>query len=86
MSDPIFQGTLQDMIKGIRSNKKDPSSFISKEIADIKTELRSTDPFLKAEAVISVMLDWMNSENFAEVYRYIYKSGSQADISADDRL
>ena len=44
MSDPIFQGTLQDMIKGIRSNKKDPSSFISKEIADIKTELRSTDP------------------------------------------
>lgn len=51
MSDPIFQGTLQDMIKGIRSNKKDPSSFISKEIADIKTELRSTDPFLKAEAV-----------------------------------
>lgn len=60
MSDPIFQGTLQDMIKGIRSNKKDPSSFISKEIADIKTELRSTDPFLKAEAV-------RNSLNFVFV-------------------
>ena len=51
MSDPLFQGSLQDMIKGMRSNKKDPSTFLSKEIADIKTELRSTDPFLKAEAV-----------------------------------
>lgn len=51
MSDPIFQTSLQDMIKGIRSHKKDPSSYISKEIVDIKTELRSTDPFLKAEAV-----------------------------------
>lgn len=52
MSDvPIFQTTLQDLIKGIRSNKKDSSSFISKEIADIKTELKCTDPFIKAEAV-----------------------------------
>jgi len=51
MADPIFQSTLQDLIKGIRNNKADPSFFISKAIMDIKVELRSTDAFLKAEAV-----------------------------------
>lgn len=45
------------MIKGIRSHKKDPSSYVSKEIVDIKSELRSTDPFLKAEAVSDVTVD-----------------------------
>ena len=51
MSDPIFQKGLQDLIKGIRSHKKDPSAFISQAMASIKIELRSTDPFLKTEAV-----------------------------------
>ena len=51
MADPIFQNSLQDLIKGIRTNKKDPSSYVSKAIMDIKAELRSTDAFLKAEAV-----------------------------------
>lgn len=52
MTDPIFQKTLQDLIKGIRANKKDPSSFISQCIADIKQELKSNDNFIKSEAVI----------------------------------
>jgi AP-3 complex subunit delta len=51
MSDPIFQKTLQDLVKGIRSHKKDPSAYISQAIAEIKTELKSNDPFLKSEAV-----------------------------------
>ena len=51
MADPIFQKTLQDLIKGIRANKKDPSAFISQSIADIKLELKSNDNFVKAEAV-----------------------------------
>ena len=53
MSDPIFQRGLQDLIKGIRSHKKDPSAFVSQSIVEIKSELRSTDPFIKAEAVSS---------------------------------
>ncbi len=54
MADPmLFQKTLQDLIKGIRSHRKDPSAFVSKAIAEIKDELRSNDPFLKAEAVSS---------------------------------
>lgn len=52
MSDPIFQRGLQDLIKGIRSHKRDPSAFISQAIAEIKSELSSTDPVIKAEAVI----------------------------------
>eukprot|EP01038_Epipyxis_sp_PR26KG_P013128 gene13128-17595_t len=51
MSDPIFQKGLQDLIKGIRANKRDLSPYISQSIAEIKQELRSTDSFIKAEAV-----------------------------------
>jgi hypothetical protein len=47
----IFQKSLQDLVKGIRSQKKDVSPYISKVIVEIKTELRSTDQFTKAEAV-----------------------------------
>eukprot|EP00596_Hydrurales_sp_CCMP1899_P000436 CAMPEP_0119039688 /NCGR_PEP_ID=MMETSP1177-20130426/9301_1 /TAXON_ID=2985 /ORGANISM="Ochromonas sp, Strain CCMP1899" /LENGTH=993 /DNA_ID=CAMNT_0007003873 /DNA_START=91 /DNA_END=3072 /DNA_ORIENTATION=+ len=50
-NDPIFQRGLQDLIKGIRSHKKDSSAFISESMAKIKIELRSTDPFLKTEAI-----------------------------------
>jgi AP-3 complex subunit delta-1 len=48
----MFQKTLQDLVKGIRNQKKDGSSFISEAIAEIKAELKSTDPYTKAEAVI----------------------------------
>lgn len=51
MSDLIFQKNLQDVIKGIRLNKKDPSTFISESIADAKTETRSKDVYIKAEAI-----------------------------------
>lgn len=51
MSDPIFQSSLTDLIKGIRSHKRDAPAFISQAIATIKVELRSTDNFLKAEAI-----------------------------------
>lgn len=47
----IFQKSLQDLVKGIRSNKRDSTSFISQAIAEIKTELKSVDQYVKAEAV-----------------------------------
>ena len=50
MSD-LFHRTLQDLIKGVRTHKKDLSTFISQAIAEIKNELKATDPTLKAEAV-----------------------------------
>jgi AP-3 complex subunit delta-1 len=49
----VFQKSLQDLVKGIRNHKKDVSPYISQSIVEIKSELRSTDPFTKAEAVTS---------------------------------
>lgn len=45
----LFQKTLQDVVKGIRSQHKrgDPAAFISETFAEIKTELKSTDVFVK---------------------------------------
>jgi len=50
-SEILFQNGLQDLIKGIRANKKDTSVFISKSVVEIKNELKSSDPYIKAEAV-----------------------------------
>lgn len=50
-TDPIFQKSLQDVIKGIRAHKRDAGAFISQLIADIKVELKATDPFVKGEAI-----------------------------------
>lgn len=51
MSDIIFQKTLSDLIKGIRGNKLATSEFISTEVTCIKAEIRSSDPFIKAEGI-----------------------------------
>eukprot|EP00940_MAST-03C_sp_MAST-3C-sp2_P001868 g1868.t1 len=47
----MFEKTLQDLVKGIRANKKNPRKYIAKCIAETKTEIRTTDPNLKAQAV-----------------------------------
>ena len=33
----MFEKSLQDLVKGIRANKRDPSAFISQAIAECKT-------------------------------------------------
>eukprot|EP00636_Phaeomonas_parva_P006326 CAMPEP_0118860750 /NCGR_PEP_ID=MMETSP1163-20130328/6498_1 /TAXON_ID=124430 /ORGANISM="Phaeomonas parva, Strain CCMP2877" /LENGTH=447 /DNA_ID=CAMNT_0006794477 /DNA_START=229 /DNA_END=1568 /DNA_ORIENTATION=- len=49
----MFEKTLQDLVKGIRSNKHHgkASKFISQAIAECKEELRMSDPFIKANAI-----------------------------------
>jgi AP-3 complex subunit delta len=49
--DSFFSKSLQDVVKGIRSNKRDPKPFISGVIAECKKELREADPFVKANAI-----------------------------------
>ena len=49
--DGIFQNTLQDLVKGIRSHKKDLTQYISLQIVEIKNELKSMDIFIKYEAI-----------------------------------
>lgn len=51
MSDVLFHKSLQDLVKGIRSHRRDASAFISQHMVEIKAELRSTDISIKAEAV-----------------------------------
>ncbi|KAL7549328.1 hypothetical protein ACHAWF_012601 [Thalassiosira exigua] len=47
----MFEKTLNDLVTGIRSHKRDTALFISQNIAEIKTELQSPDFFVKANAL-----------------------------------
>jgi hypothetical protein len=41
----------QDLVKGLRSHRDDESTYLSACIAEIKTELQSTDLDIKSQAV-----------------------------------
>ena len=45
------QKSLTDVVKGIRATKRDTALYISACIAEIKNEIMSTDPQLKATAL-----------------------------------
>ena len=51
LSAMFFSKTMQDVVKGIRANKRDPKPYISAVIAECKKELREADPFAKAGAI-----------------------------------
>jgi len=78
LSTSIFQKNLQDLVKGIRLNKKDSGAFISEAIQSIKEELRDTDPFIKAEAV-SICL------GFLKLY-WIFSLGTKVNLPSIDWL
>lgn len=47
----VFEKTLTDIVKGIRASKRDTALYISSCIAEIKTEINSTDAHIKANAL-----------------------------------
>uniref|UniRef100_A0A7S1ZTK9 Clathrin/coatomer adaptor adaptin-like N-terminal domain-containing protein n=1 Tax=Ditylum brightwellii TaxID=49249 RepID=A0A7S1ZTK9_9STRA len=47
----MFEKTLTDVVKGIRASKRNTALYISQCIAEIKTEINSTDLFTKANAL-----------------------------------
>ena len=47
----MFEKTLQDVVKGIRASKRDTALYISQCIAEIKTEINSSDMYVKANAL-----------------------------------
>ena len=47
----MFEKTLTDLVTGIRSHKRDTALFISQNIAEIKSELQSSDFFVKSNAL-----------------------------------
>lgn len=69
-----FEKTLQDVVKGIRANKRDPSDYISSTIAEIKVELKSSDAFIKAQAVRPTTLLRSAIQQFTEQYSTVQYS------------
>ena len=47
----MFEKTLSDIVKGIRASKRDTALYISQCIAEIKTEINSSDMYVKANAL-----------------------------------
>ncbi|KAJ7269381.1 adaptin N terminal region-domain-containing protein [Mycena haematopus] len=50
----MWERTLQDLIRGLRANKKDESKFIAKAVDEIRKEIKSDDMELKAGAVLKL--------------------------------
>uniref|UniRef100_A0A0W0GBD1 AP-3 complex subunit delta n=1 Tax=Moniliophthora roreri TaxID=221103 RepID=A0A0W0GBD1_MONRR len=56
----MWERTLQDLIRGLRANRKDEAKFIAKAIEEIRQEIRGDDMELKAGAVMKLTyLDMM---------------------------
>lgn len=50
----MWERTLQDLIRGLRANKKDEAKFIAKAVDEIRQEIKSDDMELKAGAVMKL--------------------------------
>ena len=51
----MFEKNLQDLIKGIRSHKRDGEAYVSKCIAEIRKELKGSDASLKANGILKLV-------------------------------
>ncbi|KAI9513115.1 adaptin N terminal region-domain-containing protein [Russula earlei] len=50
----MWERTLQDLIRGLRANKKDEAKFIAQAVNEIRQEVKSKDMGLKAGAVLKL--------------------------------
>ncbi|KAF5323446.1 hypothetical protein D9611_005565 [Ephemerocybe angulata] len=50
----MWERTLQDLIRGLRANKKDEAKFIAKAVDEIRQEIKTDDMELKAGAVMKL--------------------------------
>ncbi|RDX42973.1 Adaptor protein complex AP-3 delta subunit [Lentinus brumalis] len=50
----MWERTLQDLIRGLRANKKDESKFIAQAVDEIRQEIKSKDMEIKAAAVLKL--------------------------------
>ena len=50
----MWERTLQDLVRGLRANKKDEARFIAKAVDEIRQEIKSDDMELKAGAVLKL--------------------------------
>lgn len=50
----MWERTLQDLVRGLRANKRDEAKFIAQAVDEIRMEVRSKDMELKAGAVLKL--------------------------------
>ncbi|KAF8807917.1 Ap3d1 protein [Phlegmacium glaucopus] len=50
----MWERTLQDLVRGLRANKKDEAKFIAKAVDEIRQEIKSDDMELKSGAVLKL--------------------------------
>ena len=50
----MWERTLQDLIRGLRANKKDEGTFINRAVDEIREEIKSKDMELKAGAIMKL--------------------------------
>ncbi|KAF8913207.1 Adaptor protein complex AP-3 delta subunit [Gymnopilus junonius] len=50
----MWERTLQDLVRGLRANKKDEAKFIAKAVDEIRQEIKTDDMELKAGAVLKL--------------------------------
>ena len=50
----MWERTLQDLIRGLRANKKDESKFIAQAVDEIRAEIKSKDMEIKAAAILKL--------------------------------
>lgn len=50
----MWERTLQDLVRGLRANKKDEAKFIATAVDEIRQEIKSDDMGLKAGAVLKL--------------------------------
>ncbi|PPQ99510.1 hypothetical protein CVT24_005300 [Panaeolus cyanescens] len=50
----MWERTLQDLVRGLRANKKDEAKFIAKAVDEIRQEIKGDDMELKAAAVLKL--------------------------------
>jgi hypothetical protein len=71
----MWERTLQDLVRGLRANKKDEAKFIAKAVDEIRQEIKSDDMELKAGAVLK--LTYVRT-SFLGCYRTCIHSSSLA--------
>lgn len=50
----MWERTLQDLVRGLRANKKDEAKFVAQAVDEIRQEIKSKDMELKAGAVLKL--------------------------------
>ena len=62
----MWERTLQDLIRGLRANKKDESKFIAQAVDEIRKEIKSKDMEIKAAAVLKLTYVCVSSSLISE--------------------